>query len=261
MAMLHISYQRQNLTKRLTSTASLWAIALIISIMMPACHPDVSRDIRDYYFPLRQLAHGMVYEYRAADTLTPAYWYYRSIFKPGERYLTATYYEQELEPLQSARERMVSNGMLLEELRLYSPDTSGASRQTLVSVDYANVFPFEVRDSLGVFLYKVHWTDEEGQIITLTRNRRFAGDTTFLFRGKIRPAVVFRTVEALELDHPKQGFFEQILYGREVYAKGLGLVAYGKAPAGQFPVWYQLTDRYPMEVLEEKARGREFFGR
>ncbi len=258
---MHILYQRQNLTKRLTKAALRWLIVFISSALLSACHSDAPRDIRDYYLPLRQLVHGMVYEYRAADTLTPAYWYYRSIFKPGERYLTATYYEQELEPLQSARERMVSNGMLLEELRLYSSDTSGISRQILVNVDYANVFPFEVHDSLGVFLYKVHWTDEEGQTITLTRNRRFAGDTIFVFRGKTRPAVVFRTVEALELDHPQRGFFEQILHGREVYAKGLGLVAYGKAPTGQSPVWYQLADRYPMEVLEEKARAKESFGR
>ncbi len=256
MAILHILYQRQNLTKRLVEAARRWTIALMVCAIAPCCRPDHLRDIRDYYFPLRQLAHGMVYEYRAADTLTPAYWYYRTIFKPGERYLTATYYEQELEPLQSTRERMVSNGMLLEELRLYSPGASGVSRQTLVSVDYANVFPFEVRDSLGVFLYKVHWTDEEGQTITLTRNRRFAGDTAFVFRGKTYPAVAFRTVEALELDHPKQGFFEQMLYGREVYAKGLGLVVYGKAPTGQSPVWYQLADRYPMEVLEQKARSK-----
>lgn len=233
-------------------------VFLLFTFLMAAssCRNDGIRDIRTYYFPLKKLAEGIVYEYRAGDTLTPAYWYYRSFLDQQDKYLTATYYEQALEPLQMARELLVSNGMLLDELRLYQPDTVGPSRQTSVGIDYPNVFPFEVRDSMGVFLYRISWKDEEGQQITLTRNRRYRGDTTFVFQGKSYPCVRFSLLESIELDHPTQGYFEQLLEGHETYAQGLGLVSYGKSPRGIPPVTYRLVDRYPMEVLESKARRR-----
>lgn len=236
------------MTKRLACGLFLLLFAL------SACRNGASRDIRNYYFPLKQLTEGLVYEYRAVDSLTPAYWYYRSILGKEGAFLTGTYYEQELEPLQMAREEMVVNGMLLRDLRLYSADVAGLSRTTAVQIEHGNVFPFQVTDSLGVFLYKVSWTDEEGQQITLTRNRRFVGDTSFHFEGRTWPGVVFSLMESIELDHPRQGYFEQQLQGSEGYAKGLGLFFYGKAPQGQTPITFSLRDRYPMSELEKKAR-------
>lgn len=226
----------------------------LVLFTLGACRNGAPRDIRNYYFPLKQLTEGLVYEYRASDTLTPAYWYYRSILGKNGHFLTGTYYEQELAPLQMAREEMVSNGMLLRDLRLYSADSSGVARTTSVNIEHANVFPFQVTDSLGVFLYKISWADEEGQRITLTRNRRFVGDTIFHFEGRTWPGVVFSLIESIELDHPQQGYFEQQLQGREGYAKGLGLFFYGKAPKGQAPIIFSLRDRYPMPELEKKAK-------
>lgn len=244
----HILYQNQNMTKRLAFGVWLAVMGLL------ACRNDAPRDIRNYYFPLKQLTQGLVYEYRAADTLTPAYWYYRSILGQEGNFLTATYYEQELEPLQTAREEMVTNGILLRDLRLHTPGNAGVSQTTPVKIEHGNVFPFYVTDSLGVFLYKVSWTDEEGQQITLTRNRRFSGDTSFHFEGRTWPGVVFSLMESIELDHPQQGYFEQQLQGKEGYAKGLGLFFYGKAPKGQPPVIFSLQQRYPMAELEKKAK-------
>lgn len=237
-------------------TKRLVFLLIPIIIGISSCRNDGIRDIRTYYFPLKKLTEGMVYEYRAGDTLTPAYWYYRSFLDSQEKFLTATYYEQALEPLQMAKELLVSNGMLLDELRLYSPDANGIASQTSAEIDYPNVYPFEVRDSLGVFLYRVSWKDEEEQQISITRNRRFMGDTTFVFQGKSYPCVWFRILESIELDHPTQGYFEQQIEGHETYAKGIGMVSYGKSPRGTSPITYRLFDRYPMEVLEEKARRR-----
>ena len=238
------------MTKRL-------AFGLFLSIfILGACRNYAPRDIRNYYFPLRQLTEGLVYEYRADDSLTPAYWHYRSILGKEGHFLTSTYYEQELEPLQMTREEMVSNGMLLRDLRLFATDTAGLARTTTVQIEHGNVFPFQVTDSLGVFLYKVSWTDEEGQQITLTRNRRFLGDTSFHFEGRTWPGVVFSLIESIELDHPQQGYFEQQLEGREGYAHELGLFFYGKAPKGQAPIIFSLRDRYTMEELEKKANKR-----
>lgn len=247
-AELHILYQPKNMTKRLAFLLCCCAVFLF------ACRNGAPGDLRGYYFPLKSLQEGMVYEYRAKGELTPVYWYYRSVFGPEGRFLTATYYEQELEPLQFVREKLVSNGMLLKDLRIYTADESGVARQTPVQIEHGNTFPFKVTDSLGVFLYKVHWTEPSGEEVTVTRNRRFAGDTTFVFQGKNYPGILFSTLEAVALDHPTQGFFEQQLQGREGYAKGLGMVFFEKGPIGTPPIAYYLHDRYAMERLEEKAR-------
>ncbi len=219
-----------------------------------ACRNDGPRDIRDYYFPLRALTEGMVYEYRANDTLTPVYWYYRSFLGRDGRSLTSTYYEQELAPLQLAREEMTSDGMALRDLYLYNPGPEGASRRTEVQVEAAKTFPFRVKDRIEVSQLQVSWTDEAGQRITVTRDRRYAGDTTFVFQGKSYPCVVFSISESVVLAHPEYGTTNPMLQGREAYAKGLGLVFYEKAPVGTTPVTYRLHDRYPMAKLEAQAR-------
>lgn len=224
-------------------------IALLFS-----CRNDAPRDISDYYFPLEQLKEGLVYEYRAHDTLTPVYWYYRALSGEEGRFLLSTYYEQELEPLQLVREEVTAGGALLHDLRLYSHDASGMVRQTQVEIEEPETFPFQVRSGIEVAQFQVNWTDEEGQRITVVRDRRFAGDTTFVFQGKTYPAVLFALSESIVLAHPKYGTDNPNLQGREGYAKGLGLVFFEKAPVGTPPVRYTLHRRYPMEELENLAR-------
>jgi hypothetical protein len=225
--------------------------------LLSGCRNDGSRDIRDYYFPLKKLQDGLVYEYSADDSLTPAYWYFRSVLDNNQPYLTGAYYEQELEPIQITREAVVKNGILQKDLRLFTQSPSGKSSQIIANIEYANVFPFTVRDSLGVFLHKVQWTDDEGQNITITKNRRFAGDSTLTFQGKLYPVIFFTVLESVELEHPTQGYFEQILRGREAFAEGLGLVMFEKGPENEPPIRYTLVDRYPMIQLEQKALQRK----
>ena len=85
-------------------------IFLSLAILLPAlaaltwhCAPgDGRRDVRDYYFPIRSLTDGLVYEYQPVnnDSLSPAYWYYRSFLFRDSVFLTGTYYEYDLLPLQ-----------------------------------------------------------------------------------------------------------------------------------------------------------------
>jgi hypothetical protein len=226
--------------------------------LLPGCRFDGSRDIRNYYFPLKKLQDGLVYEYRADDSLTPAYWYFRSFFiDKHQPYLTGTYYEQTLEPIQMTREVLVTNGILQKDLRLFTPNDLGASNQTITTIEYGHVFPFTVRDSLGVFLYKVHWIDAEEQKITVTKNRRFIGDSTFVYQGKHYPTIIFSILESVELEHPTQGYFEQILVGKEAFAEGLGLVMFEKGPKNTKPIRYTLMDRYPMTLIEQEAAKRK----
>jgi hypothetical protein len=222
---------------------------LLIIIVFVGCQSD-QKNIRDYYFPLKALTGGLVYEYRAVnnDTLAPDYWYYRSFVTDTSVYLAATYYDAAtLTPLQLVREEMFSNGMAAQDLYLYETDSTGKQRQIIANIESGSVFPFEVRDSGGIFLYKVSWQMQDATT-TLIKNRRYTGDTTFVFQEKTYDCVVFEVKELLE--HDQEGFFEQEFDGVEWYAKGLGLVYSKKTITPTFILEYRLANRYPMERLE-----------
>lgn len=226
-------------------------------IFLTTCQSTNSyQDIRNYYFPLKALQDGQVYEYQPqGNTPTgPAYWYYRSIIQEGSVHLTATYYEQDLLPLQFSNELMTSSGMVLEDLFLYETDSlSGDQTQTTVQVEVDDVFPFRVRKEGGVYLYHVRWDDPNEQgTFSLIKNRRYLRDTTFVFEKQSYPAQLFELRELIS--HDQEGVWEQEYQGQEIYAKGLGLVYYSKKVTEALELSYRLAKRYPMTVLEEKFR-------
>lgn len=231
---------------------------VIITIFLTNCwNSDGSKNIREYYFPLKQLQEGLVYEYESVnnDSLAPNYWYYRSFVLDTGIYFTGTFYDAaDLTPLQFTREEMIRNGMRLEDLYIYEPDSTGKSERIEAEIIAGSVFPFEVRDSGGVFVYNVKWeTIREPKASTaLIKNRRYAGDTTFIFQGKRYDCVVFEVRELMEYE--QNGFFEQEFSTTEWYAEGLGLVYYKKEITKDLVLEYQLADRYPMERLEELFR-------
>ena len=96
----------------------VWIVFL--GALMLDCSDD-QKNIRDYYFPLKQLKEGLVYEYQAIapDSLAPYYWFYRSIIEEDRVFLTGTYYEVDLIPKQFTQEELVENGMLLDKTTTY----------------------------------------------------------------------------------------------------------------------------------------------
>ncbi len=216
------------------------------------------RDIRNYYFPLRSLTDGLVYEYRPVrnDSLPPEYWYYRSLLPGDSVFLSATFYERDLLPRQQMTQKMTGQGMILKDLYLYEPDSTRDDVQLQIPVQVVadDVFPFRVRDNGGVFVYHIHWTppQDPDATIRLIRNRRYVGDTTYTFKGERYPAVRFSIRELLEYD--ANGVFEQEYDGEEIYAKELGLVYYRKTISDALELEYALEDRYSMEQLETKFR-------
>lgn len=229
----------------------------LLFLLAGGCRPDDGRrDIRDFYFPLKSLTDGLVYEYRPLryDSLTPVYWYYRSLLLEEGIFLTGTYYEYDLTPQQFIREEMVSNGMLLEDIFLYETDSTGRQQQVAVEVLAGNAFPFAVSDSSGIFLYKVRWQppSDPGATITLIKNRRFLGDTTLTIGEQKYDCIAFEVRELLERE--ENGYLEKEFSGLELYAKGVGLVYYKKDIADDLTLEYQLARRYPMTELEDQFR-------
>lgn len=243
------------------------------------CQSDGNRDIRNYYFPIQDLENGLVYEYQAMnmDSLTPKYWYYRSFFNDDGIFMTGTYYEQDFTPLQFVREELVSNGVIQDTLYLfeynfskpaidslpenqrnsffvYHPDSSSQVARVNVEILSQTLFPFQVREEGGVFLYKVKWrpASQPDTEITLGKTRRYLGDTTFTFQNKTYDCVRFELTELFQQN--QEGVLEQEYGGVEWYAKNLGLVYFRKDITKDFVIEYQLKDRYPMEKLEEKFK-------
>ena len=234
------------------------AIFCLLSIPFFACSSEGGqKDIRDYYYPIRQLEDGLVYEYRAVsnDSLPPIYWYYRSFIEEDGVYLTGTYYEYDLIPRQLTKEEMVSNGIIQNELDLFTTDSMGKQEALHTEVLSGSIFPFKVREGGGIFLYKVQISspDQPHLVTTLIKNRRYVGDTTYVFKDKSFPGVIFEVKELVELDDKEQGGMEPQWDGEEIYAKNIGLVYFEKE-LGETPLTYALFDRYPMTVLEQKFK-------
>jgi hypothetical protein len=230
---------------------------LLLSFLLSlfACGRAGYRDIRDYYFPLKSLTEGLVYEYRAVGGDAPAeHKYYRSFIEDKQVSLTVTQYDGNLLPSVFTREKLADNGMQVEELVLLYPDSSGKQIQVPAEVEAADVFPFRVKEEGGIYLFRVSWADpaDSTHVTTLIQNRYFDGDTTITFQGESYPAVRFLLREGL--DDEQEGVLSIEYESREVYAKGLGLVYYEKAISEDFVLRYELADRYEMRVLEGKFR-------
>ena len=228
---------------------------LLIIILSCGCNQSGKRDIRDFYYPLKSLKDGMVYEYRAVqpDSLAPYYWYYRTHQQDEQVFLTGTYYEVDLIPKQFTREELVNNGMLLNELNLYRTDTlTGKQTPYAANIVAPNTFPFYVSNPGGIFLYHISWQEptDSATTTTLIKNRRYLGDTTFVFGSNHYDCIAFEVRELVEVAN--EGVLEQEFSGVEFYAKGIGLVYVRKQVTEALSFEYALASRFPMDTLEQR---------
>jgi hypothetical protein len=216
---------------------------------------DSIKNISDYYFPMEELNEGLVYEYKdvSNDSLRSLFTYYRTVKSGDDKFLVGVQYDQDFQPAQLSREKLVSNGAKLVESFIYLNDSTGQSTQIPMEILAGTTFPFEIKDSTSIFLYNVRWFDNPDDTTAFTRvirNRRYEGDTIVKYYGKEIPAVVFSVRELIE--NYKEGYWEKELQGREVYAKGIGLFYFKKNITENFKLEYALEDRYLMSELEKK---------
>ena len=205
---------------------------------------------------------GEVYEFASVnnDSLAPEYWYYKTLKTDTATYLTGTYYDSQFKISQVFGEEIVENGSLMYNYLLYESDSSGLLQPINVQIEVPNVIPFQVRDTQGIFLFKMKWsnkvtspTDSNAFVqrtTTLIRNRRYKGKQHFDIMDEQKECVVFDLREIIETE--EIGFQELEISGEERYAKGLGLVYYRKEISPELTLEYQLVDRYPMSQLLEK---------
>ena len=234
-------------------------ISICLVLTLISCQKNEDKhDIRAYYFPVEALTEGQVYEYRPIqnDSLGPEYWYYKSYVSDTGTYFTGNFYDRDFVVRQFFTEEVVSNGTLMHSYFLYAFDSTGAQLRVPTEVLVPNVYPFEVRDSGGVFLFKLKWdsggTDRSST--TLIRNRRYMGKTTYPFKGAAQDCVEFELKELVELYVESEGYAEPELVGKELYARNIGLIYYKKQLSGNQVLEYELADIYGMNELEAKFK-------
>lgn len=237
---------------------------ILLVSMIAACTGIGERDIRKYYFPAEDLRSGQVYEYDLAqgDSSAPEYWYYRSFPRDSGLFLAGTFYDNRFQIGQITREMIDDSGVTAREYSLYeADDATGKQIQTVATIMSPDVYPFRVKDSVGVYVFALQYQPpaDPSTMIYITRRRIFLGDApAFEFKGETYTCIRFGLVESVGT----RAGGEELLSGRgeEWYAKNLGLVYYRKSfgDKNQIQREYRLKDVFPMSELEKRAAA--FFG-
>jgi len=234
----------------------LYSILAVVWVL--ACNN--APTLEDYYYPVDNLMEGMVYEYHSPlqDGVQhpPYYWYYRKVVgEDGTEALVGVFYNHELEIEQMVRERVVTNGVKTEDVRLYEYDAQGTRYDIQAEIKEGTAFLFEADES-KVLPYILTWrskTDPDASTI-LTRGRAFRGFTKCDFKEKKYDCAVFEIGDKIEADHDTEGGQVLEWTATEHYAKGVGLVYSKKTIPQVGEIEYELVARYPMTELEKKFK-------
>ena len=191
------------------------------------------RDVRDYYFPVRQLtgSDGKVYAYlRTGSQPGPdtAYWYYLGVDLDTALYLTTTGYGPDLSPRQLSREKITNEGSRLQELTAFATDSAGRSVPTEMEVLYEHTFPFYLDGpGGGPYGYRLRGQFAGSAAMTyVTLDRTEFRDTSTFILGEERPGLCVRLFGEVSERDPELGDISPTFSGYEIYTRGLGLTEY-----------------------------------
>ena len=230
---------------------------ILIASFLSNCKNE--KDITEYYFPVKDLQQGKVYEYRFVGhpEIDPQFWYYQTLKadpKASEKkgqFFTGTLYNAKYQIQQIVNEEVVSNGMMLNDLYLYMYDSLNVQTRIQPKILSPSVFPFAIEDTSHIYLYKIKFAypNDTTHTTTIIKNRRFAGKTEYTYKGKKYDCAIFENKESVDDD--LNGRWHNEFKSKELYAKGLGLIYYKKI-LGTTVLEYELSDIYEMSDLEKK---------
>ncbi len=212
-----------------TSCASFSWLLLLAVFLVSNSSCEQNRDIRDYYFPVRTLTQGLVYEYEVLagiDSL-PIYWYALGMDKDTALHLTITTYGSDFSPSSLVREQLFKEGVITQDVRIYSTDTIGQSQESQAEIMAGNAFPFYLpKAAPPAYVYRIRYASPatDSVVYTLTYNRQYESDTTIEVLGQVLPAIRLRISGETDIYDPINGSLSPRFNGYEIYAKGLGLV-------------------------------------
>lgn len=227
-------------------------------LFFTAC--DDRRDIREYYFPVRDLINknGLVYAYQNTGTLPGPeleYTYYLGVDLDTALYLSVTKYGPDLAPAQQSRERILNDAVVLEEHTLLPPDSNGIAQPVETDLIFNRVFPFYLfPDDPSPYGYRMRFNSPEtpGATSYVTLNRRFRTDTVINVLGEDYDALVFDLGGEVSMRDPEAGDISPAFSGYEIYARGLGRVEFRRNLGDGASFGGRLVERIPMPEFTER---------
>lgn len=233
---------------------------LLLLSVFASC--DSRRDIRDYYFPVRELINtdGMVYAYENIGTLPGddiEYWYFLGVDVDTALYLSTTRYSPDFAPEQQGREEIKNDGVYLRELTMLPADSNGVAMPVPTEIIFSQVFPFYLEEEkLKPYGYRLKFAPAEAPdaINYVTLNRYFRNDTVVNIMGKDYDALVFDLAGEVSMRDPEDGDISPQFTGYEIYAKGLGRVEFLRELAEGASLGGRLVERKTMEEFTASLR-------
>jgi hypothetical protein len=232
--------------------------AILIALGLFGCSEEA--DIRDFYFPVRELTDGLIYEYENTGTLSDepfTYWYYLGVDLDTALYLSATRYADGTTPDQVARERITNSGVNLEELTLFVPDSSGRRQRVETDIRYDRIFSFLLNDGKAVGYQVFFESPGPGQIGNLiSLDRVYRGDTSLTVTGETVDAIVFDLYGQVSQRDAELGDISPAFSGYEIYARDLGLVEFRRDLGAGGVAGAKLVRRIPMPEYLDAQQAR-----
>ncbi len=239
--------------------------SILIMSICSSCG-DGSRDIHNFYFPLKKLKltpKVYVYNYSTnkGESVFKAYWYYQTIVQGDSIWFVGSLYDSTFTEQLMTREKRFDNGMVLEELKFLGTDSTKKSISKAATIKNPASFPFALSKNNGVFVSSMEYDDLNDSLksTTITRNRRYLRDTTVSFEGKSHDAIIFSMQEEQSEKHKKQGDWTHVYNIQEVYVENIGLFETRRDIKDDIQLIGKLERIITMEEFEKeyKSRNRE----
>ncbi len=212
--------------------------------------------LKDYYYPVDDLAEGMVYIYENKKMNNqPDYWLYKTVYdEAGNQFLVATQYNLFFDQRQMLREWVVADGTILKDYRFFQKDTaSGKVLGSQATIQENVIFPFKAVDDQDLayrFQLKFSILPDTAVEYKITRDRKFDKYLKYEYNGEELDAVQFKSIEYTSVENDVEGgSWDMQANLVEIYAKGLGLV-YKSSDSKALPYEIQLKERISVQDFE-----------
>lgn len=234
-------------------SAVKWAPwVVLLGLLMVGCQAKEESmiDIESYYFPIHSLDGGMMFVYKYKNAMMPEfYWHLKTQKHQDLHYLKIVELREDFSVQQKITEQIYPSGTKVIDYQIFEVDSVGQVDTARLDIKAGDSYPFFVEENGGVYIFQTDWIFPQQPEFkyTIVRNRRYGGDTTFVFKGQEVPAIVMNVKELVITDG--NGRQELELNKTEIYGKGLGLVASKTILNDSLSLEYQLDDTLAGSLL------------
>ena len=200
---------------------------LLVGCQSPQQNKGSLSNLEEFYIPWKSLGKGKIYVYKSLndDRMPNETWSFTSVEKDGKKFIQAKFLNPSNIMGQESLDEILPEGIINRSLTIY--DKTGANPQS-AAIASGVLFPFSIKDTSAIFLYRVNWKDPDDttQNYTLIKNRKFLGFNKADFKSTKIDILDVESKEALESN--AQGTLSIEYKAHEKYAKGIGLFYYKK---------------------------------